>query len=260
MLLKKICGCQLSALTVCLTVIFAPLFNAQADEPEVVPVDSSATMGTQPTSLSQPLEQSPATAIMAGIKPLPASVDTAALHQQLQSELPSGYTPAYISQLTLLYAARDMKPMWEDRDAVRAFQQQLAEVAIAGFQPQFTAWVELLTDPAVTGMARDIVLSDAMMGYLQFIAGIPVNGNRWLYSDKAYKLATPALSVINQWQLALDQGTLPRFIASLAPAPAICHDASVITEAGGRYATLAATARYRHAATGSMEQRCACIA
>ncbi len=111
-----------------------------------------------------------------------------------------------------------MKPMWENRDAVRAFQQQLAEVAIAGFQPQFTKWVELLTDPAVTGQARDVVLSDAMMGYLQFVAGIPVNGNRWLYSDKPYKLATPALSVINQWQLALDNGELPRFIASLAPA------------------------------------------
>lgn len=218
MLLKKIRGRQLSALSLCLTVIFAPLFNAQADEPEVVPVDSSATMGEQPTSLSQPLEQSPATAIMAGIKSLPADFNTEALRQQLQSELPAGYTPAYISQLTLLYAARDMKPMWENRDAVRAFQQQLAEVAIAGFQPQFTAWVELLTDPSVSGMARDVVLSDAMMGYLQFVAGIPVNGNRWLYSEKPYKLATPALSVINQWQLSLDQGTLPRFITSLAPA------------------------------------------
>lgn len=110
-----------------------------------------------------------------------------------------------------------MKPMWDDRDAVRAFQQQLAEVAIAGFQPQFTAWVELLTQPAVTGMARDVVLSDAMMGYLQFVAGIPVNGNRWLYSNKPYKLATPPLSVINQWQLALDNGTVPHFIAGLAP-------------------------------------------
>jgi murein L,D-transpeptidase YcbB/YkuD len=140
------------------------------------------------------------------------------VRQQLQSGLPSGYTPAYLNQLTLLYAAREMKPMWDDRDAVRAFQQQLAEVAIAGFQPQFTAWVELLTDPTVTGMARDVVLSDAMMGYLQFVAGIPVNGNRWLYSEKPYKLATPALSVINQWQVSLDKGTLVRFIASLAPA------------------------------------------
>jgi murein L,D-transpeptidase YcbB/YkuD len=218
MLLKKIHGRQLSALSVCLTLIFAPLFNARADEPEVVPVDSSATMGAQPTSLLQPLEQSSATAIMAGIKQLPADVDTQALRQQLQTGLPAGYTPAYLNQLTLIYAARDMKPMWEDRDAVRAFQQQLAEVAIAGFQPQFTAWVERLTDPTVTGMARDVVLSDAMMGYLQFVAGIPVNGNRWLYSEKPYKLATPALSVINQWQVALDKGTLPRFIASLAPA------------------------------------------
>ncbi|CAM7729732.1 L,D-transpeptidase [Lelliottia nimipressuralis] len=218
MLLKKIHGRQLSALSVCLTLIFAPLFNAQADEPEVVPVDSSATMGAQPTSLLQPLEQSSATAIMAGIKTLPADVDTQAVRQQLQSGLPSGYTPAYLNQLTLLYAAREMKPMWDDRDAVRAFQQQLAEVAIAGFQPQFTAWVELLTDPTVTGMARDVILSDAMMGYLQFVAGIPVNGNRWLYSEKPYKLATPALSVINQWQVSLDKGTLVRFIASLAPA------------------------------------------
>lgn len=218
MLLKKECGRQLSALSLCLAVMFAPLLTAQADEPEIVPTDSSATTGVQPTSLSQPLDQSPATAIMAGIKPLPEGIDAESLSQQLQSGLPSGYAPVYLNQLTLLYAARDMKPMWENRDAVRAFQQQLAEVAIAGFQPQFTKWVELLTDPAVTGQARDVVLSDAMMGYLQFVAGIPVNGNRWLYSDKPYKLATPALSVINQWQLALDNGELPRFIASLAPA------------------------------------------
>ena len=178
MLLKKECGRQLSALSLCLAVMFAPLLTAQADEPEIVPTDSSAATGAQPTSLSQPLEQSPATAVMAGIKPLPEGIDIESLSQQLLSGLPSGYTPAYINQLTLLYAARDMKPMWEDRDAVRAFQQQLAEVAIAGFQPQFTKWVELLTDPAVTGQARDVVLSDAMMGYLQFVAGAAVKKQR----------------------------------------------------------------------------------
>ncbi|MCU6664337.1 L,D-transpeptidase [Silvania hatchlandensis] len=218
MLLNKMYGLRRSALSLCLAAIVAPLFSAHADEPELVPADSSATIGTQPTALSQPLAQSPATAIMAGIQPLPADVNAQQRRQELLAALPAGYTPAYLNQLTLLYAARDMKPMWEDRDAVRAFQQQLAEVAIAGFQPQFTAWVELLTQPAVTGMARDVILSDAMMGYLQFVAGIPVNGNRWLYSSKPYKLATPPLSVINQWQVALDSGTVPRFVASLAPA------------------------------------------
>lgn len=118
--------------------------------------------------------------------------------------------------------------MWDNRDAVKAFQQQLAEVAIAGFQPQFTAWVALLTDPAVNGMARDVVLSDAMMGYLHFIANIPVKGNRWLYSNKPYALATPPVSVINQWQIALEEGQLPTFVASLAPQHpqyATMHDA-----------------------------------
>lgn len=74
--------------------------------------------------------------------------------------------------------------------------------------------VALLTDPAVTGRARDIVLSDAMMGYLHFIANIPVKGNRWLYSNKPYALTTPPISVINQWQVALDNGQLTSFIAN----------------------------------------------
>ncbi|WP_410682509.1 L,D-transpeptidase [Citrobacter braakii] len=217
MLLNKLCGRRLSAISLCLAVTFAPLFNAQADEPEMIPGDSSATVSEQPTALSQPQAQSSATAIMAGIQPLPEGVSVDKARAELQSQLPAGFTPVYMSQLELLYAAREMKPMWENRDAVKAFQQQLAEVAIAGFQPQFTTWVALLTDPAVTGQARDIVLSDAMMGYLHFIANIPVKGNRWLYSDKPYALTTPPISVINQWQVALDNGQLTSFVASLAP-------------------------------------------
>lgn len=217
MLLNKMCGRRLSAISLCLAVTFAPLFNAQADEPEMIPGDSSATVSEQPTALLQPQVQSSATAIMAGIQPLPEGVSVDKARAELQSQLPAGFTPVYMSQLELLYAAREMKPMWENRDAVKAFQQQLAEVAIAGFQPQFTTWVALLTDPAVTGQTRDIVLSDAMMGYLHFIANIPVKGNRWLYSDKPYALTTPPISVINQWQVALDNGQLTSFVASLAP-------------------------------------------
>ncbi|EPG4895219.1 L,D-transpeptidase [Citrobacter koseri] len=217
MLLNKICSRRLSAISLCLAVTFAPLFSVQADEPEMIPGDSSATVSEQPTALSQPQAQSPATAVMAGIQPLPEGISAEKARAELQSQLPSGYTPVYLNQLELLYAARDMQPMWENRDAVKAFQQQLAEVAIAGFQPQFTIWVALLTDPSVTGLARDAVLSDAMMGYLHFIANIPVKGTRWLYSDKPYALATPPLSVINQWQVALDNGQLMTFVASLAP-------------------------------------------
>jgi murein L,D-transpeptidase YcbB/YkuD len=216
MLLKNAVCRRLSALSVCLAFAFAPLFSAQADEPELVPTDSSATMGENATALVQPGTESDTVAMMAGMKPLPEGAAEKA-RSRIQGLLPAGYKPVYMNALTAMYAARDMKPMWENRDAVQAFQQQLAEVAIAGFQPQFTAWVELLTDPAVSGDARDIVLSDAMMGYLHFISNIPLQGNRWLYSSKPYTLATPPLSVINQWQVALDNGALPQFFAELAP-------------------------------------------
>jgi murein L,D-transpeptidase YcbB/YkuD len=153
---------------------------------------------------------------MAGEQPLATEV-AAKSRAEIEALLPAGYKPVFMNPLVSLYAARDMKPMWDSREAVQAFQQQLAEVAIAGFQPQFTTWVSLLTDPAVSGMARDVVLSDAMMGYLHFISGIPIQGNRWLYGTKPYTMATPPLSVINQWQLALDNGSLPQFIAGLTP-------------------------------------------
>lgn len=218
MLLKKMHGFRVSTLGYCLALSLAPLFTVQAQEPEVVPSDSSAVQADQPTTLEQPLAQSAATATMAGTLPLNSTTMSAAQSRsQLLAQLPGGYAPVYLNALSAFYAARDMKPMWDNRDAVHAFQQQLAELAIAGIQPQFTAWVELLTDPSVTGMARDIVLSDAMMGYLQFVSGIPTEGNRWLYSSTPYKMQTAPLSVINQWQVAVDQGTLANFIATLAP-------------------------------------------
>jgi Uncharacterized protein conserved in bacteria, COG2989 len=150
MLLKKLNGRRMSALSLCLTLAFAPLFSVQADEPEIVPVDSSATPGDQPTVLQEPQAQSPATAMLIGVKPYPAGVSVADVRAQLQSQLPANWTPVYMNQLAALYAARGQKPMWDNHDAVQAFQQQLAEVAIAGFQPQFTTWIELLTDPGVS--------------------------------------------------------------------------------------------------------------
>lgn len=216
MLLKKRYGRQLSALSLSLAFAFAPLFNVQAEEPEVVPSDSATAISELSSALSQSANQSAAVAKMAGEQALPAEA-AAKSRADIQAVLPTGYQPVFMNPLVSLYAARDMKPMWDNREAVQAFQQQLAEVAIAGFQPQFTTWVELLTDPAVNGLARDVVLSDAMMGYLHFISGIPTQGNRWLYGTKPYAMSTPPLSVINQWQVALDNGSLPQFIAGLAP-------------------------------------------
>ncbi|MBH8308820.1 peptidoglycan-binding protein, partial [Acinetobacter baumannii] len=78
-------------------------------------------------------------------------------------------------------------------------------------------WSSRCPVPARLCGARDGVVSDAMMGYLHFISGNPPQGPRGLYSSTPYKRGPPPLSVINQWQLALDNGSLPAFIAGLAP-------------------------------------------
>ncbi|WP_370560040.1 L,D-transpeptidase [Edwardsiella tarda] len=136
---------------------------------------------------------------------------------ELQSWLPAGITLHYGPLLAQLYAANQMQPMWRDNEARRDFQQQLAELALAGVQPQFARWADELTDARIQGMARDVLLSDALLGYLQYVAGVGANGESWLYGGKRYTLATPPTGLVDNWQRALHQGTLTVFIRSLAP-------------------------------------------
>lgn len=147
----------------------------------------------------------------------PQSMSVAQSRSQLLAELPKTVTPRYFSELALLYAANNMQPMWQDRAAVQNFQQQLAEVALSGIQPQFMQWVKWLSDPAITGLARDVILSDAMLGYLHFISGVGANGSVWLYSNVPYKMAMPPATILNRWQQAVHEGTTGPYLASLAP-------------------------------------------
>lgn len=148
---------------------------------------------------------------------LNAAVSVSQAQARLQSLFSNGYRPYYLKMLASLYATQHMQPMWQDRQAVQQFQQQLAEVAISGVQPQFTQWVRMLTDPAVSGLQRDVVLSDAMLGYLQFTSTVPAKGETWLYSNVPYKMELPAIAVINQWQRAVAHGSTHAFVTSLAP-------------------------------------------
>ncbi|TKI07503.1 L,D-transpeptidase [Martelella alba] len=135
----------------------------------------------------------------------------------LAALMPAGVKPIYANELAQLYAARHGQPLWQDRDAVQQFQQQLAEVALSGIQPQFITWTQWLTNPHISAMARDVVLSDAMLGYLQFVSGVEANGEKWLYNTGPYRLASPPEMTVRHWLHAVDDGTIERFIAGLAP-------------------------------------------
>lgn len=158
---------------------------------------------------------------LAGIPPVSASANHRVTVAQSQADITAAMSrfgsPFYLKTLAPLYANRGMQPMWQDRQAIQQFQQQLAEVAISGVQPQFTQWVKMLTDKNISGLARDVVLSDALLGYLQFTSSVPSKGEVWLYSNVPYKMETPPLSVINQWQKSVTHGSLNGFILSLVP-------------------------------------------
>ncbi|WP_371441382.1 L,D-transpeptidase [Candidatus Sodalis sp. SoCistrobi] len=162
--------------------------------------------------------------LMSGIASLPglAFGAPAAQSQVVGAPLPGQPFPAHVQpyfsrEITALYAARQNAPMWQDRAAVQHFQQQLAELALSGVQPQFTTWAQWLTDSRITGLARDKILSDAMLGYLQFTNGVGANGERWLYGTAPYALALPPRVLIERWQNALNDGRLDTFVSGLVP-------------------------------------------
>ncbi len=162
----------------------------------------------------------PLMAARAQVATAPIMPDTKTLGHSsaaLAAVLPAGVKPYYAAQLTALYAARHNQPMWQDRDAIQQFQQQLAELALSGVQPQFITWAQWLTNPDISPMARDIILSDAMLGYLQFVTGVEQNGEVWLYNGTPYRLAPPPALAVEHWQHAINDGGIGRFVAGLAP-------------------------------------------
>jgi len=172
---------------------------------------------------NQPLQESSAqseaeTAVVSpSLNPEHSAVSYDQSRGQILASLPHNASPRYLDTLSTLYAARAMQPLWQERAVVKAFEQQLAEVAMSGVQPQFARWVEQLTDPALTGMGRDIVLSDAMLGYLDYLAIIPERGEQILYGSSGYKMKAPSEARISQWQNAFNRGDGVGFLASLAP-------------------------------------------
>ncbi|MFV9997243.1 MAG: L,D-transpeptidase [Arsenophonus endosymbiont of Dermacentor nuttalli] len=138
--------------------------------------------------------------------------------QQLQGWLSPGTNLVYIDRLAKLYAENNMQPLWDDETAVLEFKQQLAETALAGFQPQFGKWLSLLVkNQKLSKMERDIILSDAMLGYLYFICNVKYNGKDWLYQKTQYQLREPTVGGVSKWQSAINSKQLANWIKTLAP-------------------------------------------
>ncbi|NHB91649.1 L,D-transpeptidase [Photorhabdus cinerea] len=151
-----------------------------------------------------------------------AQIQTAAIsetesREMLRSWLPAQVKPVFFDRLVSLYAANQMQPLWQNKAAAHHLEQQLSELALAGFQPQFGQWLTELNDSQLSHMGRDIILSDAMLGYLQFVSNVGQQGQSWLYRTTPYKIVLPSPVVIDQWQQAVADRNVATYVAALAP-------------------------------------------
>lgn len=131
--------------------------------------------------------------------------------------LPSGVSLYYGSSLTSIYRQHHQQPLWTDEAVIHSFEQQLSEVALSGVQPQFARWLSVLSRSDLSGDARDVVLSDALLGYLQFVNAAPAQGETWFYGPNGFRLTAPSSALVGRWLQAVNHGTTQHFIEGLMP-------------------------------------------
>lgn len=136
---------------------------------------------------------------------------------QITAALPTGVKPVFSSQLAKIYADQQMKLLWQDETAIEQFQQQLAELALSGVQPQFSEWLLALENAQLSELGRDAILSDAMLGYLQYLSSISANGQFWLYRKQPYKLVEPTAAQIKPWLDSVAEHRLSEWVKAQAP-------------------------------------------
>ncbi len=135
---------------------------------------------------------------------------------KITASLPVDVKPIFTKQLVKVYADRQMQLLWQDETAIEQFQQQLAELALSGVQPQFSEWLLLLENSQLSELGRDVILSDAMMGYLQYLSSIQASGQYWLYSSRPYKMIAPTDLQMQPWLKSVSQNSLGEWIKSQA--------------------------------------------
>lgn len=151
---------------------------------------------------------------VAGVNALPLS-DVA---DSIRREVPAATPLLYTDTLTTIYAEHQLKPLWTDEKARLSLENQLAEAALAGFQPQFTAWLNALAQPDLSPLARDMILTDAALGYLYYLDNVSTKGDKWLYGARPFTFAAVSAPSLARLNTAAHNGTLAAFTDTLLPA------------------------------------------
>lgn len=106
---------------------------------------------------------------------------------------------------------------WQDNAQRKLFLEQLSVMALSGINAQFTTWLTAFEKDDLSPAEQDLILTDALLGYLNFVNLVPENGTKWLYSANSYKVQDAPIELRNSWINALNSGNTTQFLSELAP-------------------------------------------
>lgn len=128
-----------------------------------------------------------------------------------------GITLHFQRAVAALYQKQPGQLFWRDSATVNAFEQQLAILALSGVDLRYNQWLTAISRPDLNEKDRDWVLTDALLGYLGFVATVPVNGELLLYGKANLADSPPPNEIIERWQNAITHQATLAFITSLQP-------------------------------------------
>lgn len=123
---------------------------------------------------------------------------------------------AFDKKLEALYTKSPMH-FWQSQAEIDAFKTQLTVMALSGINQQYVDWITTLSDDSLSNNIKEVVLTDAMIGYLNFTQQVPKQGSKWLYKTNSYNIAAADDTLLGTWIAAIEQGESNAFIHGLKP-------------------------------------------
>ncbi|MFC0180389.1 L,D-transpeptidase [Thorsellia kenyensis] len=131
-------------------------------------------------------------------------------------EKDSSVSILFTNELSELYTQYPHK-IWINEEEIKEFKQQLVLMGLAGIDKQYSEWIIELNNPNISSSDKELILSDAMLGYLNFVENVNKNKDTWLYQKNSYKVNAASNEELNRWLTSLKNKELKNYIVSLRP-------------------------------------------
>lgn len=204
-----------------------PTIQASINTPATVTTPTAPATVATPTTVATPAVNnsniSPSTPVV-NAAPVSNNTTTTVVQNTVPFDFEKAKTELASNSINIIFAnklneiyVQHPTAIWSNASQRNAFEQQLTIMALSGIHPQYQNWIEAMTNEQLSESAKELVLSDAMIGYSYFTQNVAKLGDKWLYKSNSYKVASDNNPDLTPWISAVTSGQLSQYIDSLKP-------------------------------------------